>query len=916
MANLSNINNKLLVGTNGEVRIGDTATVANVKLRVKQTAQQWTAQFVNTDSSVAYGISIDTSASSYGAAGTLQCYTNSGGGFVVRNDGNVGIGTGSPNAKLTVNKTKSGTGVENYDLIRLGLLGTGAVGDSSTIGWFSTTGTKTAGIEGISGLDNILYGELAFHVRRYTTDSYDRVMTINNRGNVGIATATPQKKLHIEGTGGASEMQILVSSASDTVGHTAGIGLRGEGGEADGDFRIKGGIFFERIAGSFGNGKMILAVNSSVSNTSVTVADHALTIDTNKNVGIGTASPTSKIDVREDANNVYTGYFYNSSTAANAHGINVQTATTNAGAYAFRVNSASNSNALAVMGNARVGIGTASPDYTLHLLKSSGDTEMYINGQNGQSSLRMGLDARNWQIKTAAAPYLWSLNYVGTDFQTPNIITATVGGNVGIGEPSPNYKLNVASATNTDGIYLSGLGTAMSNGEYRQIQFGYSDTDTSYGSTIRFVVPNAATHGGKLEFYTDAGPGSSSGLGALALGMVIDDEQRVGIGTTGPSAKLEIKATGATTGLTFRTTDSSNNETFYINDGGTVGVRYYPFKIGVASGTTNVANSRFQVATTAGDFVILNDGKTGIGATSPTAKLYLNSSISNGSSLWTFAPSGQFAYTGHKNWTSINGTATSNGYYTIGTIEDSRSAMINIKTAAHSNATLLVSRGYGQSNVARFQILSSTKNANGGYANITGVRIAAGGKVDIQLAWSSGPIIEVEITVYGNGFTLPSTLDPSSTSVGGNYPNNVLQTIPLAGTAASAYVSGLFQVGSGIASPATFGTTTGSAANMVVDVNGTFFRSTSSSKYKKDIRDYDKGLNEVMQLKPKYYKGKDDEDVQFAGLIAEDVHDLGLNEFVQYAEDNTPDALAYPNMIALLTKAIQELKAEIDELKK
>ena len=91
----------------------------------------------------------------------------------------------------------------------------------------------------------------------------------------------------------------------------------------------------------------------------------------------------------------------------------------------------------------RVGIGVTDPDYTLHLLKSSGDTEMYINGQNGQSSLRMGLDARNWQIKTAAAPYLWSLNYVGTDFQTPNILTATVGGNVGIGVTGPLTKMQI-----------------------------------------------------------------------------------------------------------------------------------------------------------------------------------------------------------------------------------------------------------------------------------------------------------------------------------------------------------------------------------------------------------------------------------------------------------------------------------------
>ncbi len=34
-------------------------------------------------------------------------------------------------------------------------------------------------------------------------------------------------------------------------------------------------------------------------------------VTTGGNVGINATSPTSKIDVREDANNVYTGYFYN-----------------------------------------------------------------------------------------------------------------------------------------------------------------------------------------------------------------------------------------------------------------------------------------------------------------------------------------------------------------------------------------------------------------------------------------------------------------------------------------------------------------------------------------------------------------------------------------------------------------------------
>ena len=121
-------------------------------------------------------------------------------------------------------------------------------------------------------------------------------------------------------------------------------------------------------------------------------------------------------------------------------------------------------------------------------------------------------------------------------------------------------------------------------------------------------------------------PGGSTSITLLSGG-------NVGIGTTTPGAKLDIKGDGAVSGLTFRTTDSSNNETFYINDGGTVGVRYYPFKIGVASGTTNIANSRFQIATTGGDFVVLNDGKTGIGTTSPSAKLHVNGVITANDSI-------------------------------------------------------------------------------------------------------------------------------------------------------------------------------------------------------------------------------------------------------------------------------------------
>jgi hypothetical protein len=114
-----------------------------------------------------------------------------------------------------------------------------------------------------------------------------------------------------------------------------------------------------------------------------------------------------------------------------------------------------------------------------------------------------------------------------------------------------------------------------------------------------------------------------------------------------------------------------------------------------------------------------------------------------------------------------------------------------------------------------------------------------------------------------------------------------------------------------------YNNTTGSSANMVVDASGIFYRSTSSLKYKKNVQNATHGLTELLSLRPVTYEGKSEADVGkiFGGLIAEEVHAAGLTEFVQYAKDGSPDALAYGNMISLCVKAIQELKAEFDAYK-
>jgi hypothetical protein len=123
---------------------------------------------------------------------------------------------------------------------------------------------------------------------------------------------------------------------------------------------------------------------------------------------------------------------------------------------------------------------------------------------------------------------------------------------------------------------------------------------------------------------------------------------------------------------------------------------------------------------------------------------------------------------------------------------------------------------------------------------------------------------------------------------------------------------GYIDTGTRAVSP--YNNTTGSAANMYVDSAGGLYRSTSSLRYKTDVQDATHGLAEVMQLRSVTYKGKNDGDTVFGGLIAEEVHAAGLTEFVQYAPDGSPDALAYGNMVSLCIKAIQEQQALITSL--
>jgi hypothetical protein len=97
------------------------------------------------------------------------------------------------------------------------------------------------------------------------------------------------------------------------------------------------------------------------------------------------------------------------------------------------------------------------------------------------------------------------------------------------------------------------------------------------------------------------------------------------------------------------------------------------------------------------------------------------------------------------------------------------------------------------------------------------------------------------------------------------------------------------------------------------DANGDLRASSSSLRYKYDIEDYEKGLAEVMQLRPVSFKFNGEQTTNI-GFIAEEVDALGLTEVMLYNEGSQPEGVVYSNMVSLLTKAIQEQQATITAL--
>lgn len=110
--------------------------------------------------------------------------------------------------------------------------------------------------------------------------------------------------------------------------------------------------------------------------------------------------------------------------------------------------------------------------------------------------------------------------------------------------------------------------------------------------------------------------------------------------------------------------------------------------------------------------------------------------------------------------------------------------------------------------------------------------------------------------------------------------------------------------------------TTASAANVNVDGSGNIRKSTSSGRFKRDIRNYEIDPEKIMLMRPVVYKSVHEYDGarDYAGFIAEEIDELGLKEFISYDDSGLPNGIHYPHMMALAVACMQNMQSRMEKL--
>ena len=348
----------------------------------------------------------------------------------------------------------------------------------------------------------------------------------------------------------------------------------------------------------------------------------------NDRVGIGTASPGSKLEVYHNAASEHVAVF----DQDHATGEGVKITGDMAGAQAMllieSVDSVTTPNApeiFRINANGMIGMGTASPADKIHMVTTTGDC--LLRTYNQVSGLLVGSSSPGAIVQTTGAVPL-SLGTAGVDRMT--ITSAGVG--IGIGTPA--YKLDVDGDINYTGgssIYYDTADAANSvafriDAGNRDVSIFRVSTDTwstsgDYGATLKYMGTRTGNNN-SLSIFMD------NQTGTQVEAMTILQDGSVGIGTdsvlpfqfnvlgtpwtrdsTWTAGDLAIWALGSSVGATER---------FGVGYKHSTGMIMSVYK---ASGGGSFGSNSYDAMT------ILDGGNVGIGTAVPSGVLDLGNGL-------------------------------------------------------------------------------------------------------------------------------------------------------------------------------------------------------------------------------------------------------------------------------------------------
>src|SRR6056300_249895 len=492
----------LTILNSGNVGIGTTSPASQLHLYGASGA---TGE-IRLESSNGKAFTIGSTGTSYGSANNLIIYDINASTERLRIDtnGKVGIGVTNPSRELVVAGNVGLSGSNTY------IFG----GDNEILAGQDGSGYYFATGNGQNLTKPVFIGDNNSYIRFQSGDA--ERMRITSSGEVGIGTSNPETNLHIWN-----------SESGQTATNVAGLFIE-NGGNSNSYYVFQtatgvGKSFSITNAGNVGIGTTSPVGKLQIGGTSgnlLTVG--TLTNSWNGEVAIGVTNGNgviiSKVNTANDTNRVLV-FYRDDTNGASIFGYTPSGGSTDIG-FQIRANASSYFNG----GN--VGIGTTSPSTKLHVLQSgtavSSDgvsslvvqksaaaaTAAAINivsGDSAEASLRFG-DTTDQSM--GALRYL---NYVDAfSIVTNNAeqIRITSSGNVGIGDTTPSYKLDVNGTLRTTGqayfnsnVTITGSATMAGGTMTGNLEI---NTDRAVYNASYFGTSTASTRS-KIRFYgTDA----------------------------------------------------------------------------------------------------------------------------------------------------------------------------------------------------------------------------------------------------------------------------------------------------------------------------------------------------------------------------------------------------------------------------